>query len=212
MTPIRFALCALVLALSSRATLAADGPIAGFEDPAVLSRVMGGEIVAEEKAATGKEFETVFRAFFKGVSPDAYRDLATNHVKYPDLFPDDVKSAETTKSNKERTEFEYKMDLVFRIGIFVQHVYPELRQVYTPAPDAVSEAKMWQTVLNYKEYLTDSTETTRLIPYQGGILIHDTIHFTLAKENSQTTLIKNKMKEKFLLFLTTFRTVLGGNP
>ncbi len=184
--------------------------IHGFEDPALLEKVMAGEITKEEVLATKVEFRTVFRAFYNKVAPQAYVDLATNHAKYPELFPE-IKKAETTHVNAERTDWTYKLDVTFQFGIFIQHFYPEGHQVYKKAHDALSEAVLEHNITNYQQYLKTATETTRLIPYKGGMLVHDDVHVVLQKENSQSTMIQSKLLEEFERYQKTFREQLQGS-
>ncbi len=209
MSQSKLGLCFIALIAVVSTALAAEPP-PGFEEHGVLEKVKAGEIVKTEVVATKKEFKSVFRAFFKKTSPDAYTALATNHPKYPQLFSD-IKEAKTVNANAEGTEFDYWLHVVLKVGIFTQHVYPEGHQSYKRAVDEKSEATIVHNITNYKEYLESAVETTRLIPYEDGMLLHDTVHIKLLKDNAQSTMIKNKLNEQFERFISTFRKELQGD-
>jgi len=194
------------LALVARA----ETPPEGFEDAAVFEKVMGGEIHAQEALATKKEFRTIFRAYFPKIVATQYADLVVSHARYPEMF-DEVKAAKTTKVNPGRTEFDYWAHIVYKFGIFNYDVYPEGRHTLVLPTTAYAEARVLHEVLNYKDQLNKVLETTRLIPWEGGILVHDDIYFMLQKESSQSTMIKNQLKKQFLRYLEKFREVLTGS-
>jgi hypothetical protein len=209
------ALCLSLVAVFclARAAAAASpaAPIPGFENPQILERVMGGEIVKEEKISTAVEVQTIMRAFFNKVSPDAYVGLATDHPKYVELFPDLIKEAKTTKVNADHTEWDYWMDILYTMGIFQTHVYPEGHQIYRKAPDAASEATLLHNITNYQDYIKSATQTTRLIPYKTGMLVHDDIHLVMKKESSHTAMIKEQIAKQFERYISTFREHLQGS-
>lgn len=186
----------------------ADGPV-GFEDPALLAKVMEGKIVMEDKVDTKVEFRTVAKAFFNRTAPEAYAALATNHPKYADLFTE-VKKGETLKVSTDKTEFDYKLHLVFKVGPFSQDVYPEGHQKVTFGADATAEGRIDNEILNYKEEIKSATQVTRLIPYENGILVEDDVHVVLVKPSSQSGMIKKKLKEFFGQYVSTFRKELQG--
>ena len=200
----KLALACVALSAFARVSAAA---IPGFEDPKVLEKVMKGEIVTEEVTQTKKDFRTVFRLYVPKADTVAWTNVVTDHAKYPSMISQ-VKSAETTKVNAEKTEYEYKMELLVKVGPFSQKIYPEGRQNVTPAKDAVSEAVVVNTITNYQDMIAKNSETTRLIPYEGGILVHDDINFTLVKENGQSKLIAKELNKNAKSMLEAFRAAL----
>lgn len=205
----RLALSLLGLFAVTAMAAPADPPI-GFEDPALLGTVMDGKIVLQDKVDSKVEFRTVAKAFFNKVSPDSYVALAVNHPKYKDLFSE-VKKGETTKISDDKSTYDYKLHLRISVGPFSQDVYPEGRQVITLATDALAEARIDNEIVNYKDEIKSAIQVTRLIPYQGGILVEDDVHVVLAKPSAQSGMIKKKLKEFFTKYVTAFRKELQGD-
>lgn len=181
-----FFVCSLVFA--------ADKP-QGFEDPAIYDAVMAGQIHEEKLVDSKKESRRIFRVFFPKTSPDAFVDLATNHPKYPVMFPE-IKEAKTTKVNPERTVFEARMHIPVKVGPFTKHLYPELRQTISRAPDAITEWKIVSELLNQKDSIDFLRSSSRLIPWEGGILIHTDSHFLLKDQPLLGTIKKEMMQQE----------------
>lgn len=199
------ALSAFVLCILSIGVYAADKPV-GFEDAAIYDAVMAGEIHEATLVDTKKESRRIFRAFFPKTSPEAFLDLATNHAKFPEMFPE-VLEARTTKVNADRTEFDSWMKVHIKVGPFSKTVYPETRQKIKRGADAISESTMDSELLNQKESVEFVRGTTRLIPWEGGILIHSDSHFLLHQQ-AGLGMIKKKMMEQERRELEAFRKVL----
>lgn len=189
-------------------TLAADPP-KGFEDPALLAKVLNGQLVIEEKTSTAIEFRSVAKAFFKKVSTDSYVDLAINHMKYPDLF-EEIKAGETLEISADKKTYRYRLDLFVEQGFLSLHLYPEGIQKIFRAPDTHSEARVENTITNYKEQINFANQVTRLIPYENGILVEDDVHFRLQKETPSSKIIKLKLREFFTKYVSRMRQALQG--
>lgn len=183
----------------------------GFQDPAVLEKVLAGDIVQTQVINTETEFRTVIRSYFHKVSPEAFVALATNHAKFPDLF-EEIKEAKTLKVNADATQWDYQLKVTIPVGPFSQTVTPEVHQVLLPAADAASETRMTQKITNYKEMIRYSSQVTRLIPYKGGMLVLDDVHFVLTKDAAQGGVLKKKLQSLFNRYTQTFREELGGAP
>lgn len=183
--------------------------IPGFEDPVLLEKVMSGQVVLEEKIATKKEFRTIIRAYFNKVSPEAYYKLATNHAKYPSMFEEVVEGA-TTSVSADALDLDYRLHLKVKVGMFEYDAYPEGHHKIIPAKDAISEARVVNEITNYEDQIKYSRQTTRLIPYQTGILIEDDVHFTLKSDSAAASLMKKKLKEFFTRYVSTLRKELQG--
>jgi hypothetical protein len=182
----------------------------GFEDPVLLDKVMKGNIVVEQVMATKTEFKSSVRAFFKGVSPEAYTDLFTSHKKWIGLLPE-IKDAKTNSASADKTEYTYWMHMKVKYAIFTFDIYPEGKQTIAAGKDAVSEWAIKNEITNYKDDLKLAEENLRLIPHQGGILVEDNIHVILAKESSQATTAKKEIEKKWVALMGAFRDELGGN-
>ncbi len=185
-------------------------PVTGFEDQVVLDSVMTGTVTVEEVLATDSESTFVIRGFFPKVTPDQYVDLATDHRKYPSMFSE-IKEAKTTWVNSERTEWKYWMNIVIKVLFFTKTIYPEGKQVYSRPVNAIGEGVLTHTVENYADTLKTMIERTRLIPYQDGMLVHDYINYILTKSSSSAEMIRSKLREQFVRFLTTYRKVLTND-
>ncbi len=200
----------LFLVLFATRILLADAP-AGFEDPALLAKVMQGKIVIEDKVSTSTEFVSVGKAFFKQTSPVVYSQLAVNYPLYPKMF-EEIKEGQLLNSNAEKTEFDFKLHMEVSVGPFAYDVYPEGKHLLQLPQDAISEGKVVMKVTNYTEYLKRADQTTRLIPYEGGILVEDTVHVVLQKASSQGNIVKKKLKEFYNKYIDGMRKELKAQP
>lgn len=181
---------------------------AGFESPGLMARLEKGEIVLDEKISTKTEFLDVFRAYFNKVSPDAYAGLVTTYSKYPDMF-DQIEEATLLTTNPDRTIFTYKLKMNVAVGPFHSTIYPEGRHTITL--NTIGESKVYNEITNYQDHLETATETTRLIPYQGGMLVEDTVHAKLKKANAASGMVKKKLQAMFKGFIKGFRKELHGD-
>jgi hypothetical protein len=101
--------------------------------------------------------------------------------------------------------------MLVEYGIFTFDVYPEGTHKAFPAKDTKSEAKLVNEITNYKDMMKKAVETTRMIPYQTGFLMEDTVEVELVKQSAQGGVIKKKLVDQFKSFLTGFRKELGGD-
>lgn len=199
----------LGLALFLSAVSLADTP-KGFEDPAMLEKIMKGTIVKTTVVDTKMESKIVLKAYSNKTSTDAYIDLAINHAKYPALFPE-FQDAKTTKVSEDKTEYNYWSDLIIQHGFLSLHVNPEGVQKITRAKETAGEAFVEHTLTNYKDLIEVGSQNTRLVPYDNGILIEDTVYVKVKQSGGQATMIKQKMVEQFTRFIQGFRKELGGD-
>lgn len=209
---IQINLFVFLFAVASIGAFAADPP-KGFEDPALLAKVMSGKIVDQVQIDTKTEYKVVLRAYFAKTSPEAYAGIATNHPKYPSMF-EEIQSAETTKVNAQRTDFEYKMTVLVQYGPFQLQVHPTGRQVFTPGADPRAEGAVAHNITNYQDVLEIASQGTRLIPYDNGMLVEDSIHVKVRKDYppAQAAAIKTQLKKTFTRFLEVFRRELSATP
>ena len=189
----------------------ADGAPAGFEDPKLLAQVLSGKVVVEDKVSTNVEFVSIGKAFFKGASPEAYSKLAIDYKLYPKMF-EEVVEGKAIKNNAEMTELDFMLHMVVSVGPFQQDVYPEGHHNVMYPKDAISEGLIKMKITNYTEYIKDATQSTRLIPYQGGILVEDTVHVLLQNPSAQAGLVKKKLKEFYNKYITNLRKELKAVP
>ncbi len=187
---------------------AADAP-KGFEDPALLEKVMKGEVVKTTVLENKLETKVILRAYSNKTSTDAYMDLAVNHAKYAALF-DEIQDAKTVSVDKDRTTYDWWIDRIVGSGFLSFHVYPEGTQILTRAKDATSEATIENRMKNYKDQVVVGVQNTRLIPYENGILIEDTVYVKVV-ESAKGEMIKSEIVKQFTRFLEVFRAELGGN-
>lgn len=197
--------------LFSTVVFAGDPP-KGFEDAAALEQMLAGKVFITTLKDTATEQHTVIRSFFKKVSPEAYVGLATDHVQYPRLFPQDIRAAKTLKVNDAKTEFDYMLRIVTKIGPLEKKFDATLHQVVTPAPDAISETKVFQSVTNYKDMILSSAHSTRLIPWEDGLLVEDDIQYLIDKSATTGGALKKKLNAVFNSYTTIFRKELKGTP
>jgi hypothetical protein len=204
-------LSASLLGLLFTFSLFADTPPVGFEDPALLDAVLKGKIVAKDLVNTPTEVHTVIKSYFHKVNGDAYLDLAVDYPKYPELFAE-IENAKQIAVNADKTEYDCGIDIKMKVGILEKKAYAELHQILTRVPDALSEDKFTQTITNNKDKVVKALQTTRLIPYEGGILVEDDIHFILTKDGAVGGVLKKYLKNLFDRYTLTFRKELKGEP
>jgi len=197
-----------LMSVLSSWVMAADFP-KGFEKPGLIEKLKAGEVVYEEVKSTQTAYTGIHRAYFYKVSPEAYVAEVTQHKKYPDHFTE-ILQGETTKIEKDHS-WNYWLEMVVKVGIFSFKVYPELHHVFTPGKDAISEAVLLNELTNYGEHVKTATQTSRLIPYEGGMLIEDTINVEVKTANSQSGTIKKQVKDFFGKYIKVFRKVLKGD-
>lgn len=189
---------------------AADPPPKGFDDPKSLEKIMAGEIVKTQVIDTKMETKVILRAFCNKSSTDAFIDVAINHGKYPVMFPE-IQDAKTTATNAEKTQYDWWADMLVKQGFISFHVHPEGVQKITRAKDATSEATIENTLKNYADLVEVGQQNTRLIPFENGVLVEDTVYVKVKTTGGQAGLIKTKMVEQFTRFLAGFRKEIGGD-
>lgn len=180
----------------------------GFEKPGLMDKIMKGQIVLDEQINASVEFKDVFRAYFNKVTPDAYAALAVNYPKYPDLI-DMIQEAKQTSVNADHTVYTYWLHMDVAIGPFHQQIYPEGR--HTLKINANGESTILNEITNYQDYIETATETTRLIPYQNGMLVEDTVYAKLRKSNSMAGMVKKQLQKLFSNYISAFRDTLQGS-
>lgn len=187
---------ALGLLILTSITYGADYP-KGFEDPALMEKVMGGDIVVERVLDTNQEGKMIARSYFDGVSSDAYLDLATQYEKYPTIFPM-VKKGQTLNVNPEKTVFGYKLDILVVYGVFSKMIYPEMKHTLIRAKGTSDESHLKNELMNYKKDVEFATQSIRLIPFEKGILVEDTIHAKAKQSSPYANAAKKKLIEVFI--------------
>lgn len=201
-------LAALVVYSSAFANYPDPGP-AGFEDPALLAKVMGGEIVVKDLVDTKTEFRTVAKAYFNRVTPEAYWQLSSNFVHYPKMFSE-VKEGKALEVSVDKLAVDWWLHLKIKVGFISQDFYPEGSQEFLPGLHATSEARVANRITNLQEYLKSGKQTTRLIPFDNGILVEDDIHAVLQDGVTGSALVKKELRKFFLKYISTFRKELQG--
>ena len=186
------------------ASILFSGAPAGFESPGLIERLRKGETVKETRVDTRKEFHFVHKAYYRNVTPEAFAGLAVNHQRYPELFQEVVSGA-TLRVDHGAGQYDYRLHVRVDVGLFRQDAHPEGTHVVTKAP---AEWKIANRVTNYPHYAEVADQRTRLIPWEGGILIEDEVHVRLKQNNPMSRLIRNKLHSFFSGYLTVFRREL----
>ncbi len=181
------------------------GP-AGF-DAETLEKVLQGKTVIKNVINTKLELHSYIRAFFDDVIAQEYVELATDHPKFPTLFPE-VKEGRTTYVNESKTQFEYALSMVIEYGIYLIPFNPTGIQKIKHGQDSVSESTIENEVTNYKERFEFIRQNTRLIPFQTGILIEEDVHMKMKKQIPD--FVKEELAKFYIRYVETFRTALQG--
>lgn len=193
----------LILFVTSIATAA---PV-GFEDPALLARVMKGEIVYTTLVDTKLETKAVVKAYFAGVEPSEYYALTFDYGGYPKIF-DEVKHGKLVKADYAAGTYDYQLEVETKVGLITMQDTALGRHTAKPAADPAQESLLHNQLLNFEEYVKSGLQNVRLIPYQGGILVEDTVHFQMKKSDMQTQMAKKKLVEFFSSYTRKIRDVL----
>jgi hypothetical protein len=198
----------VVAAFVQMSSNAADIP-KGFEEPGLMDRLLAGKIVTKRIVDTQTESKVLVRSFYKKVSTDAYIELAVNYPKYADMFQE-VREGKLLKVNAEKTQYDYKLHVVASVGIITKHVYPEFRHSIGRAKTTLGEARVENLLLNYKDQMEIGAQSTRLIPFQDGILVEDFAHVKARGNTASAKAAKRKFIEFFLSYTKIFRDELKG--
>lgn len=196
--------------------LAWGGRPTGFEQPGILETLKTGKTVIETPVSTATELVQVTKAYFKDTKAEDYVHLVTNHKKYELMFKDGsprIMKADTLSVNKEKTEYQYKL-LVVVDGPFgvIYEFEPQGRQLVLDDLHSSGETKIDNTLTNYKEQLTHASQTTRIIPYDEGLLIEDRLHIILKQQTQSSAAMKKQLGILSARFLEAFRKELGAGP
>jgi hypothetical protein len=202
----RIAMCVTLFLLAARVSPAATIP--GFEDPQVLEKVMAGTLTQNTVESASNMIHIVYRAFLPSVSPDLYVGVAANFEHYPD-YMSDIKEGKTLSSNADHTELTFSLDYLLKLGFIKKQVQVEGTASYHKAPDAVSEATFNLGITNYTEYVSGGALNTRLIPYNGGILLYADLSATVLQGTVFMSTIRQKVGEGVNGMLAAFRTQLN---
>ncbi len=199
----------LILSVATSLTFAMSEPPEGFKDPKVLAGVMAGELITTTEIEAPYEGQKVVRSFFKKVSKDMYLALLVDYPKYPDIFPE-VLEGKVLSVNPAKTEYDYWLKVLVKVGMMSQNVFPEGRHTINRGADLVSEATAMNVLNNYKENISIADQKIRLIPWEGGILVEDRVHVKAAKQDAMAKIAKQKFMEFFGSYTEKFRKELQG--
>jgi hypothetical protein len=197
----------LVLAFLTQ-TLFATTPPLGFEDSTVFNKVIAGDIVKVVEKDTTSEYILKIRAYFnkKGSKLDSSDliKLVTNHKKYEELFPEEIKRASTISVSSDKKSFKYL--LIFNsTGLSVR---VDGDQKITYAKDATSEALIDNDISSFKNLFKSVSEKTRIIPFNDGLLIEDVINMQIISSGIMANKVKTKLTDNLNKFVTKFREEL----
>lgn len=206
--PRNFFLAAVAVAVAVTGLPAlASGP--DFE-PEVLDRVLAGEIVADNLVTSNHEFRQRFRAYFPKGTPEAFVKLVTNHAAFPSWIPE-VKKAETTGTDADGLGWRYHAEIFIDMGIVQQTVTPEGYQRLTPPAAPGDDTLLRNQITNYTDQLQSGEERSRLIPYQSGFLLDETIE-AVARQDAPVfvaTLVRKELRARGKKLVERARAQLG---
>jgi hypothetical protein len=199
----------LVIAFLTQTLFAASTkPPLGFEDSTVFNKVIAGDIVKVVEKDTASEYILKIRAYFnkKGSKLDSSDliKLVTNHKKYEELFPEEIKRASTISVSADKKSFKYL--LIFNsTGLSVR---VDGDQKITYAKDATSEALIDNDISSFKNLFKSVSEKTRIIPYNDGLLVEDVINMQIISSGIMANKVKTKLTDNLNKFVTKFREEL----
>jgi hypothetical protein len=157
---------------------------------------------------TTSEYILKIRAYFnkKGSKLDSSDliKLVTNHKKYEELFPEEIKRASTISVSSDKKSFKYL--LIFNsTGLSVR---VDGDQKITYAKDATSEALIDNDISSFKNLFKSVSEKTRIIPFNDGLLIEDVINMQIISSGIMANKVKTKLTDNLNKFVTKFREEL----
>ena len=200
-------LCLLVAAFAAPSF--ADNPPQGFTDPTLLQQVMSGQIVTQTISDTQYEANFIVRSFWDKVTTDRYQDAVVDYPHYPDVF-EAVQEGDLVSVNADKTEYDYKLDILEQVGPISEDFYPTGHHSLVRLQKGVAEAHLNNTLTNYKDVLPTATQSIRLIPWQTGMLVEDTINLQANPQATGAALVKQRMEDFFQSYTANFRKALNG--
>jgi hypothetical protein len=181
----------------------------GFEKPGLIDHLLDMQIVPEEVVNTKIEMKVILRSYFKKITASTYIDFVKDHARYSELSTK-IEKGYTLAKALPKNEFNYVLDIVYRIvGMKPKTYRPLLHQKIMPATDASGESMVVNTIKNYPADLAFGYLTTRLIPYEGGLLCEDTIHFK--GKGNIPPIVKNLFGGTFRDIIKALRTILKAD-
>ncbi|GEM_PF-6342293 len=163
--------------LLSTTALAATPP-SGFDEPGLVDQLQKGKIVQKDIVNTARELKVHYRSFFKGISVDDYIAKVIDHDNYS-KYLSDVKSSKRLKEIDAGKHYEYEMTISTRTPLGRMDFDPVLDQVINEGAAATDETTITDTVTNYSKDLKGGGYDSRIVPYDGGLLIAHTNYLSL---------------------------------
>lgn len=152
----------------------------GFDDPGLIAKLKKGDIVQKEITSTAKEIKVLYRAFFKGITAEDYAKKLEQHDDYK-TFMSDVKDSKRLNTYATGRKYEYTITMESATPIGNRTFEPIFDQDIQVATNPDDESFVTDMVTNYTSDLRSAGFDTRLVPYDGGLLLAHTVHMHLKK-------------------------------
>ena len=178
-----------------------------FSDPSTFDAVLNGEIIVEDQLDTGTVFLSVVRAYFFRTHPREYVELITDHPRWPELVKD-FREGRTLDSNPEGTLFDWWLSMRVQFGLFHYEFFPTGRQT---VKERLGETTV-HNLLDGGEMVKIAEQRTRLVPYQGGMLLEDEIRVEIESPSPFASAAKREVKNRLVEMTRGARSVLNANP
>jgi hypothetical protein len=156
---------------------AATAP-SGFDEPGLMDQLQKGKIVQKDIVNTARELKVLYRSFFKGITVDDYINTVIDHDRYF-KYLSDVKDSQRVKEVVANEQYEYKVTLNVSTPLGKMELEPALVQRIAKGATATDETLITDTVTNYEKDIKGAGFDTRIVPYDGGLLIAHTNYLNL---------------------------------
>lgn len=159
-------------------TAFAATPPSGFDEPGLVDQLQKGKVVQKDVVNTARELKVLYRSFFKGISVDDYIAIIIDHDNYS-KYLSDVKASKRLKEIDAGKHYEYELTISTRTPLGKMDFDPVLDQVINKGATATDESTITDTVTNYTKDIKGGGYETRIVPYNGGLLIAHTNYLSL---------------------------------
>lgn len=150
----------------------------GFDEPGLIDQLQKGKIDQKDIVNTARELKVLYRSFFKGITVDDYINKVIDHDSYY-KYLSDVKDSKRLKEVVANKQYEYEVTVNVSTPLGKMKLEPTLEQKIAKGATLTDETTLTDTVTNYEKDIKGAGFDTRIVPYDGGLLIAHTNYLHL---------------------------------
>lgn len=198
------------LALSMPSWAASSTVPTGFDDPGLMDSLRKGKIHQKDLLSTSNEMRVLFRSLFVDTTAADFVDIIEDHDHYNKIFSK-IKDSQRLKTYTSGRKFAYEVTMDTATPIGSMTIQPQLLQEIDLATDPDKESTVTDTVTNYTKDVDQAGLSTRLVPFEKGLLVATTVHIKL-KSGFLVTTAKSQLRQTFKDMVQELRDALKANP